>query len=106
MIEDISPHEFVQRCDADVRWQLIDVREPWETDTVSLSRAIAMPMLEIPGRLAELDRSRPLAILCHSGIRSRKVAEFLSKNGFEKVVNIAGGINAWAEDLDPSLARY
>ncbi len=106
MVEDVTPVDFVRHHAADDRWQLLDVREPWEVDIVTVSDARPIPMVEIPARLSELDKSQPLAVLCHSGVRSRRIAEFLHEQGFLKVVNIAGGIDAWAEHVDTSMKRY
>jgi rhodanese-related sulfurtransferase len=60
----------------------------------------------VPPRLSELDPTRPVACLCHHGGRSMQVANFLVSQGFSHVANIAGGIHAWSEEVDPSLARY
>ena len=57
-------------------------------------------------RMAELPTDRPIACLCHHGIRSQRVAQFLAQNGFEHVVNIAGGIDAWSAELDPAVPHY
>lgn len=106
MIEDISPAEFVRRRTTDDRWQMIDVREPWEVAISSIEFAVLMPMGNVPERMAELDRHRPLAVMCHSGVRSRRVAEFLLTEGFQNLVNIAGGIDAWSVEIDETMARY
>ncbi len=88
---------------------LLDVREPWEVQTASVKPAgfewLAMPMREIPGRLAELNPDQPVACLCHHGMRSQQVAHYLLQNGFADVVNIQGGIDAWSA-LDASVPRY
>lgn len=63
-------------------------------------------MSDIAERYVELDSGRPLAVLCHSGVRSARVAEFLSGQGFTRIANIAGGIDAWSTDVDNSLPRY
>lgn len=89
---------------------VLDVREPWETQTAAVRplgfSLVSIPMNEIPARLSELDPDTPIACLCHHGARSQRVAAFLAQNGFEKVVNIAGGIDAWATEHDPSVPRY
>jgi rhodanese-related sulfurtransferase len=64
-----------------------------------------MPMQTIPARLHELDKTRPIACLCHHGGRSMQVASFLMQHGFE-VVNVAGGIHAWSAQVDPSIPVY
>ena len=88
----------------------LDVREPWEIATASLSapgaRLVAIPMREIPSRLAELDPAQPVVCICHHGARSAQVVAFLERSGFESVYNLAGGIDAWSVDVDPSVARY
>ncbi|HKL62713.1 MAG TPA: rhodanese-like domain-containing protein [Woeseiaceae bacterium] len=106
MVDELSPAELVARIRAGERWQLLDVREPWELAIVSLPDAVAIPMNQVPGRRRELDRDRPLAVLCHSGMRSYRVAAWLQQHGFRHVVNVAGGIDAWAAQVHPSLARY
>ncbi len=106
MIDDVTPTEFVRLLADDNGWQVLDVREPWEIAVSSLENAILMPMGEVADRLAELDSSRPTAVLCRSGVRSRKVAEFLATHGFKKLINIAGGINAWSKEADASLEQY
>ena len=89
---------------------VLDVREPWELQTASVTpqgfELVAIPMNEIPGRLAELDPDRPVACLCHHGARSQRVAMFLSQQGFAKLANIAGGIDAWSQERDAAVPRY
>jgi len=104
--EDVSPTEISAWRDAGESWQLIDVREPWELEIVSVPETIRIPMAEIPSRLSELDADQPVAVLCHSGVRSAKVADFLTAQGFSRVANIAGGIDAWAQEVDTSLPQY
>ncbi len=106
MYQDLSPAEYLRERDADASWQLLDVREPWEIEIVSLPDSISIPMSDIPERFAELDKDRPLAVFCHSGGRSARVAMFLAGQGFSQVANIAGGIDAWSTDVDNSLPRY
>jgi len=89
---------------------VLDVREPAELQIASVKpdgfELLTIPMGVIPVRLAELDPERPIACLCHHGGRSMQVAHFLAQRGFENVANIAGGIHAWAAELDPSLNTY
>lgn len=89
---------------------VLDVREPWELQTASVPAdgfsLIAIPMNQVPARLAELDPARPVACLCHHGARSQRVAMFLAQNGFGHVANVAGGIEAWSRELDPTVPRY
>lgn len=89
---------------------VLDVREPWELQTASVKAEgfalVAMPMRSVPARYLELDRSQPIACLCHHGMRSAQVAHFLTNQGFEQVVNIHGGISAWSQQRDPSVPMY
>jgi adenylyltransferase/sulfurtransferase len=86
--------------------RIIDVREPHELEICRLDGAEHIPMRRIPERLAELSRDQHLLILCHHGSRSLQVTRYLRQQGFTTVTNVAGGIDAWAAELDPSLARY
>ena len=85
---------------------VLDVREPWEVATASLPGSLAIPMREIPGRLAELPTQRPIVCLCHHGMRSAQVGMFLERQGFDSVINLTGGIDAWSHDVDPSVPTY
>ncbi|MDP3070249.1 MAG: molybdopterin-synthase adenylyltransferase MoeB [Opitutaceae bacterium] len=85
---------------------LIDVREPHELEIAKVNGAEAIPMRQIPERLHDLPRDEHLLIMCHHGGRSRRVTEFLRAQGLTAVSNIAGGIDAWAAEIDPSLRRY
>lgn len=93
---------------------VLDVREPWELQTASVRadgfELVAIPMGELPARLAELEPARqaqrPIACLCHHGARSMQVAMFLQNRGFTQIANIAGGIDAWSAERDPGIARY
>ena len=67
---------------------------------------LRIPMREVPARLAELDPARPIACLCHHGMRSLQVANYLTQNGFTEVVNLQGGIDAWSQEVDPSVPCY
>lgn len=112
MIDQVRPADlaawFAQ--DADAGPVLLDVREPWELQTASVVpqgfTLVAIPMNEIPGRLAELGEGHRIACLCHHGARSQRVAAFLSQNGFDQLANVAGGIDAWSSQHDPSVPRY
>lgn len=115
MIEQVRPSGFLdwlRRQAAEGRQPLLlDVREPWELQTASVrplpGLALAtIPMNEIPARLGELDPEQPLACLCHHGARSQRVAMFLAQQGFANVANIAGGIDAWSQELDAAVPRY
>ncbi len=86
--------------------QLLDVREPWEHELCHIEGGLHIPMGQIPARLAEIAQDRPVIVVCHHGMRSRQVAEFLILQGFKDVANLEGGIDAWARSVDPALALY
>lgn len=106
MIEKLSPADFLDKREAGELWELLDVREPWEIEIASVAGSSRIPMGEIPARYGELDPDTPVAVLCHSGGRSGRVADFLSRQGFARVANIEGGIDAWSRDCDPAIPRY
>ncbi|HWB59886.1 MAG TPA: rhodanese-like domain-containing protein, partial [Chthoniobacteraceae bacterium] len=88
------------------RTQLIDVREPYEVEICRVAGSVFIPMRQIPAHVGALPRDRHLLIFCHHGSRSRGVTEFLRANGFTAVSNVAGGIAAWAEEIEPGMRRY
>jgi rhodanese-related sulfurtransferase len=116
MIAQIRPAAFTQWITslAGATPLVLDVREPWEFHTAAIRPlgvapafdVLSMPMQDIPARLAELPTNRPIACLCHHGMRSQRVAAYLAQNGFEHVVNIAGGIDAWSAEVDSSVPHY
>jgi rhodanese-related sulfurtransferase len=85
---------------------LLDVREPWEWELARLEGAQHIPMRDIPARLAELDDEREVVAICHHGGRSQQVAVFLEKNGFAKIHNLQGGVDAWSRTVDPAVPLY
>ena len=91
---------------ARARPQLLDVREPWEFQTCHIADSRPMPMAEVPKRLAELDPQAETVVICHHGGRSMQVAMFLEKQGFSRVHNLTGGLDAWARSVDPSMPTY
>ena len=106
-IPQLSPAEtqaLLQRLGAAGR--LLDVREGWEFDMVHVAGSQHIPMDQVPQRLKELNPEHTYAVLCHHGRRSQQVANFLDSQGFSHLVNVAGGIDAWAESLNPEMARY
>lgn len=89
---------------------LLDVREPWELAQArfALDGAdfLAIPMQQIPARLAEIDMQQAVLALCHHGMRSQQVLQFLSRQGYPYVYNVTGGIDAWSLQMDPAVPRY
>lgn len=85
---------------------LLDVREPWEFQTCHIEGSVPIPMNSIPARLQELDEETPIVCICHHGARSMSVAAFLERNGFPQVINLTGGVHAWALQVDSSMPTY
>ena len=85
---------------------LLDVREPWEYETCHIAGAQSIPMQTIPARLNELEEDQQIVCICHHGARSMSVAAFLERNGFPDVINLTGGIHAWAQQVDASMPTY
>ena len=85
---------------------ILDVREPDELAINHIAGAAHIPMRQIPAQVATLPRDRRLLVLCHHGHRSLRVTHFLRGQGFTAVSSIAGGIAAWATEIDPTMRRY
>ena len=85
---------------------LLDVREDRELAICRIAGSVHIPMGEVPAGLSQLQADAPLVTICHHGARSNKVAMFLEQQGFNDVYNLQGGIDAWARDIDPDMARY
>ncbi len=106
MVQELAPEELKAQWDAGATPQVLDVREAWELEISRLPGVRHIPMNEVPDRLAELDRDQPLVVMCRSGARSLRVAQFLEQRGFARVSNLSGGILAWGERIDPTLRPY
>ena len=87
---------------------LLDCREPSEVATARIAGSTTIPMREIPARLSELEphKTGRIVVHCHHGGRSLRVTHYLRQQGFEQAQNMAGGIDAWALEIDPKIPRY
>jgi rhodanese-related sulfurtransferase len=85
---------------------VLDVREPWEVAICSFQGGLNIPMGDLHGSLNRVPRDENLVVVCHHGMRSQQVMLWLRGIGFDKVSNLRGGINAWAQRVDPSMAVY
>ena len=85
---------------------VLDVREARELDICRLEGALHIPMAEIPARTDVLPTNQPLVVICHHGARSQMVVDFLRNAGFDNAINLNGGIEAWACEIDQSMRRY
>lgn len=105
-MRDLSPTEVQQLLAGTEPPLLLDVREPWEVEVASVAGAQPLPMGQVPGAMDTLDRDRPIVVMCHHGRRSAQVGLLLERSGFREVINLAGGIDAWSEEVDPAVPRY
>ena len=85
---------------------LLDVREPWEFEYCHIDGSQLVPMGQVRSVVDRLDPRRETVVICHHGIRSRMVAGMLERAGFSNVINLEGGVEAWAQHIDPSMKRY
>jgi rhodanese-related sulfurtransferase len=107
-MQQMSPRELMDWLNDPARPKpvLLDVREPWEFDVCHIRSARPMPMRSVPARYMELDRDAETVVICHHGARSFQVAMFLARAGFSRTINLAGGMAAWARDVDPAMPTY
>ena len=103
---EISVAELKRMHDDAEPFVLLDVREDDEVATASVDFAKHIPMASVPERLGELSKDGNIVVMCHGGGRSSRVAKYLRENGFTSVANLAGGIDAWSEEIDPGVPRY
>ncbi|MBK6971430.1 MAG: sulfurtransferase [Sterolibacteriaceae bacterium] len=105
-MQQITPTQLAQELEAGDKPLLLDVREPWEFDHCRIEGSQLMPMQTIPLRLGELDPDMRIVCICHHGARSMQVGLFLESRGFANVVNLSGGVAAWARSVDPAMPTY
>ncbi|MFQ6673358.1 MAG: molybdopterin-synthase adenylyltransferase MoeB [Fidelibacterota bacterium] len=105
-VPEISVRDVKEKLDRGEGVVILDIREPWEREISRIDKAVFIPMNSLPSRLEDLDPSREIVVHCHTGHRSAAVTEFLVKQGFSRVSNMAGGIKAWTQEIDPGLISY
>jgi adenylyltransferase/sulfurtransferase len=104
-IPQLAVKELKRRIDAGEDVYILDVREPYEYKIAQIGGKL-IPQNDVPNRLAEIDRNREVIVQCRSGVRSQRIAEYLKQQGYPRVVNLAGGILAWADEIDPKMQKY
>ncbi len=102
---EIAPGELRARLQAPGPPALLDVREPWEHELAAIAGSRLIPMDELAARVGELDPGREIVVYCHHGIRAAAVVQWLRRQGVA-AVNLRGGIDAWAVEVDPGVPRY
>jgi len=104
-ITEVTPSELQQLLSSDNPPTFIDVREEGEAAICSIDGATLIPMNSLPQRLQEIPRDRPVVLYCHAGMRSWMVGQWLSEQGYD-ARSLAGGIDRWAREIEPEMARY
>lgn len=102
----LRPAELAAYLQAGHTPVLLDVREHWEDALCRIPGAVLIPMGELPGRVQELNPDAETVVICHHGVRSYHAARYLESLGFGDVVNLSGGVAAWADEVDPAMPRY
>lgn len=105
-MKELSPLQVQNYLKQQHQALVLDVREPWEWEKCHLAGSKLLPMGQILAQIETLDKTQPTVVVCHHGIRSRQVARYLESVGFETMINLAGGLDAWAKELDPTMAQY
>jgi molybdopterin/thiamine biosynthesis adenylyltransferase/rhodanese-related sulfurtransferase len=104
-IPQLTVKELKQRLDAGEDVFVLDVREPYEYQIANIGAKL-IPQGDVPKRMDEIDRNREIVVQCRSGQRSQRIAEYLAQQGYGNVKNLAGGILAWADEIDPKMQKY
>ena len=102
----ITATELKRKLDAKEDFLFIDVRESYERDIAQIPGAKLIPLGELPSRMSELDSAQDIVLLCKNGARSGQAVRTLQEAGFSRLANVAGGIEAWAAEVDPSVPKY
>ncbi|MEM7049348.1 MAG: molybdopterin-synthase adenylyltransferase MoeB [Acidobacteriota bacterium] len=106
LLDEIEVETLQAWLQAGRQLHLLDVRNPVEYQICRLDGAELLPLAELPGRWQGLDRDTLTVVYCHGGVRSAQAVDFLRRQGLSRVVNLAGGIDAWSRRIDPTVPRY
>ena len=101
-----EPLQVKELLDSGTDIVLVDVREKWEFEYCRIPNSIHISVTDIPDNISKLETKKPLILVCHNGRRSRHIGEELIKNGFDNLINLKGGIDQWADDIDVSMPKY
>lgn len=106
---ELSPSKVQEHIAAGEKFCIIDVREQWEFQTAAIPGSNLVPMGSVPNRLQELEAQAdqsPLLVICHHGVRSLNVVQWLRHQGLENCTSLIGGIDQWSRDIDATVPRY
>ncbi len=105
MIKSVTPVQAKELL-KDSKWRFIDVRETWEYELANINGSELMPMSNFYQYMQKLGKNENLLIICHHGVRSLSICSLLIDNGYNNVINLEGGIDAWSQQVDPSIPLY
>lgn len=106
-MRNFTPKELLEYlAQAETQPLLLDVREPWEFEYCAIKGSILIPMGELPNEVDTLDPNKETIMICHHGIRSRNMGYYMEQVGFTSITNLEGGVERWAEDVEPDMKRY
>ncbi len=105
-MESVSVIQLKEELDSGSQTILLDVRDKWEYDICHIDGSVNISLSEIMERSNELEKQAKTVVICHHGMRSAMAAEYLIKEGFDKIINLEGGIDAWACTIDQDMTRY
>ncbi len=105
-MQTVSPGDLEQVLSSGQGLRLVDVRDPWEFDLCRIAGSENIPMGELMGRLDTLGKAEPIVVICHHGTRSQQVAAYLDSLGYNNVMNLEGGVDAWSRLIDPEMPKY
>ena len=106
MIQEINPIDAAAMRNRSPHALFLDVREAPELEICHIEGALHIAMSELTSQLAAIPQDRPVIVLCHHGMRSRQVIQFLQSQGYDNLLNLEGGIHAWAHEIAPEMATY
>jgi rhodanese-related sulfurtransferase len=106
MVKGIAPKELKARLDSGEDMMIIDVREAWELEMSKLDEAVNINMSDIPDSLNQVPKDKPVVIICRTGSRSTNVVRWMEGQGYSNVLNLEGGLNRWADDVDETMNQY
>lgn len=106
MIPNLQPSQLAERLIQPNPPLILDVREAWEYELCALANSVHIPLQQLPARMKQLTPDAEIVCVCHHGVRSLQAGVFLQQNGYSAVMNLVGGIDAWAREIAPSMARY
>jgi len=103
---EIEVEDLHRMINTEAELTVLDIREPHEKSVCTLDGSLDIPMNQVPDHIEKLPTENPLVVICHHGMRSMRVMAWLRENGFGNATSLRGGINAWAQRVDPAMATY